>query len=95
MNLSIRWKVALGTLAAVILGLAVAGWLTIRSVEESELKRVTDMLDARGTLIAHALRPLFNEAGMPSVASPALQAAVKELSDKARIRVTVVAADGV
>jgi two-component system phosphate regulon sensor histidine kinase PhoR len=94
MNLSIRWKVALGTLAAVILGLAVAGWLTIRSVEESELKRVTDMLDARGTLIAHALRPLFNEAGMPSVASPALQAAVKELSDKARIRVTVVAADG-
>ena len=55
MNLSIRWKVTLGTLAAVILGLAVAGWLTIRSVEESELKRVTDMLDTRGSLIAHAL----------------------------------------
>lgn len=94
MSLSIRWKVALGTLAAVILGLAVAGWLTIRSVEESELKRVTDMLDTRGSLIAHALRPFFNEAGLPSVDPPSLQAAIKELSDKAHIRVTVVAADG-
>ncbi len=94
MNLSIRWKVALGTLAAVILGLAVAGWLAIRSVEESELTRVTDMLDTRGNLIAHALRPLFNETGLPSVDSPALQAAITELSDKAHIRVTVVAADG-
>ncbi|HET6675220.1 MAG TPA: ATP-binding protein [Nitrospiraceae bacterium] len=94
MNLSIRWKVALGTLAAVILGLAVAGWLTIRSVEESELQRVADMLDTRGSLIAHALRSFFTEAGLPSVDSPSLQAAVGELSEKSHIRVTVVAPDG-
>jgi two-component system phosphate regulon sensor histidine kinase PhoR len=94
MNLSIRWKVALGTLAAVILGLAVAGWLTIRSVEESELQRVADMLDTRGSLIAHALRSFFTESGLPSVDSPSLQAAVGELSEKSHIRVTVVAPDG-
>ena len=39
MNLGIRWKVALGTLAAVFVGLAVAGWLVIRSVEQTELSR--------------------------------------------------------
>ena len=94
MNLSIRWKVTLGTLAAVILGLTVAGWLTIRSVEESELKRVTDMLDTRGSLIAHALRSFFKDAGEPSVPTEALQTMVRELSEKSHIRVTVVATDG-
>jgi two-component system phosphate regulon sensor histidine kinase PhoR len=94
MNLSIRWKVALGTLAAVILGLAVAGWLTIRSVEESELKRVTDMLDTRGGLIAHALRSSFSDAGVLSVPPGVLQATVNELSEKSHIRVTVIATDG-
>jgi two-component system phosphate regulon sensor histidine kinase PhoR len=94
MNLSIRWKVALGTLAAVILGLAVAGWLTIRSVKESELKRVTDMLDTRGGLIAHALRSSFSDAGVLSVPPGVLQATVNELSEKSHIRVTVIATDG-
>ena len=94
MNLSIRWKVALGTLAAVILGLAVAGWLTIRSVEESELTRVAEMLDTRGSLIVHALGPSFTDAGVPAVPPQILQATVKELSGKSHIRVTVVATDG-
>ncbi|HEX2056517.1 MAG TPA: HAMP domain-containing protein, partial [Nitrospiraceae bacterium] len=94
MNLSIRWKVTLGTLAAVILGLAVAGWLTIRSVEESELKRVTEMLDTRSSLIAHALAPFFVDTGALSVPSKVLQATVNELSERSRIRVTVVATDG-
>jgi two-component system phosphate regulon sensor histidine kinase PhoR len=94
MNLSIRWKVALGTLAAVILGLAVAGWLAVRSVEESELRRVTDMLETRGRLVAHALQSFFTDAGAPVVSTDALQETVRELGDKSRVRVTVIAADG-
>ena len=93
MNLSIRWKVTLATLAAVILGLAVAGWLTIRSVEESELIRVSEMLDTRGSLIAHSLRSLFDHSGM-TVPQHLLQATALELSRAARIRVTVVQTDG-
>lgn len=93
MSLSIRWKVTLGTLAAVLMGLTVAGWLAIRSVEESELTRVMEMLDTRGSLIAHTLSTSFQH-GVPSVPQATLQATVSELSRRAHIRVTVVAADG-
>src|SRR5688500_9909501 len=93
MNLSIRWKVTLATVAAVILGLTVAGWLTIRSVEESELIRVSEMLDTRGNLIAHSLRSLFDHSGT-TVPRHVLQATALELSRASRIRVTVVQTDG-
>ena len=63
MNLGIRWKVALGTLAAVIVGLVAAGWLVIRSVERTELDRIADTLDARSGLAVMSLRPLFDQSG--------------------------------
>src|SRR4029079_2340012 len=36
----IRWKVTLSALLAVTLGLAVAGWLALRSIERHELARL-------------------------------------------------------
>ena len=65
MNLGIRWKVALGTLAAVLIGLVVAGWLVIR------LRR-TDRTRAHGRdagdakrLAAMTLRPLLISPAQP------------------------------
>ena len=63
MNLGIRWKVALGTLAAVFVGLAVAGWLVIRSVEQTELSRMAETLETSSGLAAMTLRPLFDQSG--------------------------------
>lgn len=69
MNLGIRWKVALGTLAAVLVGLVVAGWLVIRSVEQTELGRMAEMLETRSGLAAMTLRPLFDQSD-PTVPPP-------------------------
>ena len=55
MNLSIRWKVALGTLLALTLGLAVAGILAFRSIEHLELLRAEEALAARTGLVAFTL----------------------------------------
>lgn len=93
MNLSLRWKVALGTLAAVLVGLLVAGWLVIRSVEQTELSRMAEMLETRSGLAAMALRPLFDQPGQP-VPSPLLHATIRELSQQARLRITVIKQDG-
>ncbi|MBA2485583.1 MAG: HAMP domain-containing protein [Nitrospira sp.] len=93
MNIGIRWKVALGTLAAVMFGLAVAGWLVIRSVEQTELSRTADTLDARGGLAVMSLRPLFDQSGQ-TVPEPLLHATVRELSHHARVRITVIRHDG-
>ncbi len=93
MNLGIRWKVALGTLAAVLVGLVVAGWLVIRSVEQTELVRMTEMLETRSGLAAMTLRPLFDQSG-PTVAPPHLHATIRELSQQAHLRITVIRQDG-
>ncbi|HNV25035.1 MAG TPA: ATP-binding protein [Nitrospira sp.] len=93
MNLSLRWKVALGTLAAVLVGLLVAGWLVIRSVEQTELSRMAEMLETRSGLAAMALRPLFDHTGQ-AVPSPLLHATIRELSQQARLRITVIQQDG-
>ncbi len=93
MNLSLRWKVALGTLAAVLVGLLVAGWLVIRSVEQTELSRMAEMLETRSSLAAMALRPLFDQTG-PAVPSPLLHTTIRELSRQARLRITVIKQDG-
>lgn len=93
MNLGIRWKVALGTLAAVLVGLVVAGWLVIRSVEQTELVRMTEMLETRSGLAAMTLRPLFDQSG-PTVAPPHLHTTIRELSQQAHLRITVIQHDG-
>lgn len=91
MTLSIRWKVALGSLAAVTAGLAVAGWLALRSIEALELARVEDALGARTGLAVLSLQPLLHQPGDPRAA---LQAMAREVSRQARARVTVIAPDG-
>lgn len=93
MNLGIRWKVALGTLAAVLVGLVVAGWLVIRSVEQTELSRMAEMLETRSSLAAMALRPLFDQTGQ-TVPGLLLHATIRELSQQARLRITVIKQDG-
>ena len=93
MNLGIRWKVALGTLAAVLVGLVVAGWLVIRSVEQTELGRMAEMLETRSGLAAMTLRPLFDQSG-PTVPSPQLHATIRELSQQAHLRISIIRQDG-
>jgi signal transduction histidine kinase len=85
MTLSIRWKVALGTLLALTLGLAVAGVLAFRSIERLELVRAEDALAARTGLAALTLDPLLARPD-PS----RLQAMAKELGRQAGGRVTVI-----
>lgn len=93
MNLGIRSKVSLGTLAAVIVGLLAAGWLVIRSVERTELDRIAEALDARSGLAVMSLRPLFASSG-PVVSPAALHNTVRELSQYARVRITIIQPDG-
>jgi two-component system phosphate regulon sensor histidine kinase PhoR len=93
MNLGIRSKVSLGTLAAVIVGLVAAGWLVIRSVERTELDRIAEALDARSGLAVMSLRPLFAPSG-PVVSPAALHNIVRELSQHARVRITIIQPDG-
>jgi len=91
MTLSIRWKVALGTLLAITFGLAIAGWLALRSIEQLELARVEESLAARTGLAVLSLRPLLNQ---PGDHRAALQPLAGDLSRQALARVTVVAMDG-
>ena len=93
MNLGIRSKVSLGTLAAVIVGLVAAGWLVIRSVERTELDRIAEALDARSGLAVMSLRPLFAPSG-PVVSPATLHNTVRELSQHARVRITIIQPDG-
>ncbi|HEX9742918.1 MAG TPA: ATP-binding protein [Nitrospiraceae bacterium] len=91
MTLSIRWKVALGTLLSITFGLAIAGWLALRSIEQLELARVEESLAARTGLTVLSLRPLVNR---PGDHRAALQPLAVELSRQALARVTVIATDG-
>jgi len=88
MNLSIRRKVILGALASMVAGLAVAGVLAVRSVEQHELARTAETLEARTALVASALEPHLPSAG------PALQRIVRELSRQGNARITVIGTDG-
>ncbi|MGH7254563.1 MAG: hypothetical protein ACREI3_02190, partial [Nitrospirales bacterium] len=59
MTVSLRWKVALGALLSVTLGLGVAGWLTLQSAEQVELTRLNEVLEARTSLTTSSLLPLL------------------------------------
>ncbi|MER3425559.1 MAG: hypothetical protein C4293_22315, partial [Nitrospiraceae bacterium] len=92
MNLPVRWKVTLNTLLAVTLGLAVAGWLSLRSLERLELARLTETLTAHTGLAARALQPLMPYTDQPP---DELQKLAGDLSRHALARVTIIAPDGV
>lgn len=91
MPLSIRWKVTLATVFALICGFAVAGILAARSLERQELAQSSLALEVRTNLIAYELRPLF-VTGRPL--PPSLQDIVRELGARSLTRVTLVASDG-
>jgi len=100
MTLSIRWKVTLGTLLAITLGLTVAGWLVFQSIERLELARLAEALETRTGLAVYSLEPLFRQSA-PESSPPSrefragLQAAARDLGRHALARVTVIAPDGV
>jgi two-component system phosphate regulon sensor histidine kinase PhoR len=93
MTLSIRWKVTLATLFALACGFVIAGLLATRSLEEDELAQSSQALEVTTRLIAFDLRPLLTAS--PSLpATPRLQVIVRELSQRALARVTLVDAAG-
>ena len=93
MTLSIRWKVALAILFALLCGFVIAGLLAARSLAEQELIQSGRALEVSTNLIVFDLRSLLAaSASMPSTAR--LQAIVRELSERAHVRVTLVDASG-
>ena len=93
MTLSIRWKVALAILFALLCGFVIAGLLAARSLAEQELVQSGRALEVSTNLIAFDLRPLLAaSASMPATAR--LQAIVRELSERAHARVTLVDGSG-
>jgi two-component system phosphate regulon sensor histidine kinase PhoR len=69
-------------------GLAVAGWLALRSVERHELARTAEALDARAGLAALSVLPQLARSGST------LQPLARELSRQAHARVTVIRPNG-
>ncbi|HKE62711.1 MAG TPA: ATP-binding protein [Nitrospira sp.] len=92
MTISIRRKVTLATLFALLFGFVVAGFLAARSLEEQELAQSGQALAVSTNLIAFDLRPLLTSRSLP--ATPQLQTIVRELSRRALARVTLVDSTG-
>src|SRR5215216_826946 len=93
MTLSIRWKVSLAILFALVFGFLVAGWLAARSLADQELTQSSQALEVSTNLIAFDLRPLVaTPSSLPGMAQ--LQKIVRELSLRAGARVTLVNASG-
>lgn len=93
MNLSIRWKVTIAALLALLCGFGIAGFLAARSLEQQELAQSNLILDIRTGLVAHALGPALPDAE-PLPRTARLQEQVKELAARSMTRVTLVAPDG-
>src|SRR5579884_4200246 len=94
LRLSIRWKLTLSVLMAVSLGLSVAGWLALRSIERLELARLQEALEGEAKLVATSLQPRLLSDQQTGDARASLQAFAKHLSVQARASVTVIAFDG-
>jgi two-component system phosphate regulon sensor histidine kinase PhoR len=92
MSLSIRWKVTLAILFALLCGFVIAGVLAARSLAEQELAQSGEALQVSTNLIALDLRPLVTASSLPPI--PQLQTIVRELSQRARARVTLIDASG-
>src|SRR5262245_49027349 len=93
MTLSIRRKVAFAILFALICGFVIAGLLAARSLAEQELGQSGQALEVSTNLIAFDLRPLVTGSS-PLPATARLQVVVRELSQRAHARVTLVDASG-
>lgn len=93
MTWSIRWKVAVGTLAAVTFGLLIAGVMGVRTLERQSLTQMGEVLETKAKLVEYGFHPLFlspTSALSPSV----LHKRAHELGNRASARVTLIAADG-
>ncbi len=93
MTLSIRWKVTLSTLLAVVCGLGIAGWLAVRALERQEVTQLTETLEARAGLAALALQSYLAASDGVSP-RPNLQAIARDISLRAQSRVTIIGLDG-
>ena len=93
MTLSIRWKVAIGSLLAVACGLAVAGLLAVQSLERQEITQLGTMLEARTTLVAYGLTRTLQHTA-PALDAVLTRNTVRELSAKTATRITLIGADG-
>ncbi len=93
MTLSIRWKVALGTLLSMACGLLIAGAMAIQSLERLHLAQQSEVLEAKTKLVEYGLQPLF-QSPLPSPTQSRLQEMARDLGSRASARVTLVAADG-
>jgi two-component system phosphate regulon sensor histidine kinase PhoR len=92
MSLSIRWKVTLAILFALLCGFVIAGVLAARSLAEQELAQSGEALQVSTHLIALDLRPLVTASSLPPI--PQLLLIVRVLSQRSRARVTLIDASG-
>ncbi|MBI5854251.1 MAG: PAS domain-containing protein [Nitrospirae bacterium] len=96
-KLSIRLKATLSALLAVSLGILVAGWLALRSLEQLELARLEATLIVRTELAAYSLKPKLSPGSpLPPMQGEreSLHRAASEIARHALARVTVIALDG-
>lgn len=93
MSWSIRWKVAIGTLVAVACGLLIAGWMTVRSLEQQSLTQFGETLEAKAKLVEYGFQVLFHSA-TPSVIPSRLQDIARDLGNRSSARITLIASDG-
>ncbi|HET7909878.1 MAG TPA: ATP-binding protein [Nitrospira sp.] len=91
MTSSIRWKVALTILFALLCGFIIAGLLAARSLAEQELMQSERALEVSTNLVAFDLHPLMS-GSLPAM--PRLQTIVRELSQRARARITLIETSG-
>ncbi|HZL93483.1 MAG TPA: HAMP domain-containing protein, partial [Vicinamibacterales bacterium] len=94
MTLSIRWKVALAILFALVCGFVIAGLLAARSLTEQQVMQSVGALEVSTNLMAFDLGPLVTSLSAPPPTAR-LQKIVRELGERARVRVTLVDASGV
>ena len=93
MTWSIRWKVMLGTLVAVVCGLLIAGGMTVQALERQRFAQLGEILDAKTKLIEYGFQPLFGR-NRSSLSPTQLQETARDLGTRASAQVTLLAADG-
>ncbi len=93
MTWSIRWKVMLGTLVAVVCGLLIASGMTVQALERQRFAQLGEILDAKTKLIEYGFQPLFGR-NRSSLSPTQLQETARDLGTRASAQVTLLAADG-
>ncbi|UVT15157.1 MAG: PAS domain-containing protein [Nitrospira sp.] len=93
MTWSIRWKVTVGTLAAVVCGLVLAGVILVQFFERQALLELSAVLATKTQLVEYAVQPLFHSDSSPPTPA-SLQETARDLSNRASARITLIAANG-